>query len=180
MAASEFAVTRVPVSLRLPVAVVERIEGCARENGISKTDAFLHFLEKGMEADALSQQLEGIRTELGSLRKAMEEGLSARKDELESVRLAVREAACRFPAIKRAYLFGSFARGDFNEGSDVDVRIERDSEGSFNLRDLAQFASLIEHATGREVDVISSRVVRDANLAASIEREKVLVYEREA
>ena len=37
----------------------------------------------------------------------------------------------------------------------------------------------IEQQTGREVDVVSADVIKNANLAAAIEREKVLVYERE-
>ncbi|WP_165170841.1 nucleotidyltransferase family protein [Adlercreutzia sp. ZJ242] len=97
----------------------------------------------------------------------------------ERVREAVAQAAAAFPAIRKAYLFGSFARGTFNDESDVDVRIEYDADGSFSLRELAQFQKRIEQATGREVDVVSAKRLKNRNLEAAIEREKVLVYERE-
>ena len=42
---------RVPLSLRLPVQVVESVDRYASENRMSKTDAFLHFLRRGMDAE---------------------------------------------------------------------------------------------------------------------------------
>lgn len=99
--------------------------------------------------------------------------------ECERVRDVVARAAAQFPAIRAAYLFGSFARGEFSDESDVDVRIEYDSDGSFRLRELAQFQKRIERGTGRNVDVVSARHLKNEGLARAIEREKVLVYERE-
>ena len=90
------------------------------------------------------------------------------------------QAASEFPAIERAYLFGSFARGTFGSDSDVDVRIEYDHGMSFNLHDVSQFGKRIEQATGREVDVVSADRIKKEGLAAAIERDKELVYEREA
>ena len=48
----------------------------------------------------------------------------------------------------------------------------------FNLHDLFQFAKRIERMTGRKVDVVSTKDLKNESLAAAIEREKVLVYER--
>ena len=50
MAVSSTAVPRVPLSLRLPVQVVESVDAYACEQRISKTDAFLHFVTKGMKS----------------------------------------------------------------------------------------------------------------------------------
>ncbi|MEG0375754.1 MAG: nucleotidyltransferase domain-containing protein, partial [Raoultibacter sp.] len=90
----------------------------------------------------------------------------------------VAHVASEFPAIERAYLFGSVARGEFDDASDVDVRIELDSSMPFNLHDLGQFGKRIERIVGRSVDVISAREIKNEALAAAIAREKVLVYER--
>ena len=103
-----------------------------------------------------------------------------RYEEAAFVREAVAQAASEFPAIERAYLFGSFARGTFGSDSDVDVRIEYDHGMSFNLHDVSQFGKRIEQATGREVDVVSADRIKKEGLAAAIERDKELVYEREA
>ena len=72
-----------------------------------------------------------------------------------------------------------FARKQFGPQSDIDVHIEVDRSNGFNLHDLTHFMKRIEQRTGREVDVVSADVIKNANLAAAIEREKVLVYERE-
>lgn len=93
-------------------------------------------------------------------------------------RFIAAECAC-FPAIVCAYLFGSFARGDFIAESDIDVRLEYDKTAPFTLFEVAQFQKHLERVTNRSVDVVTAKQLKNPNLAASIEREKVLVYERE-
>lgn len=173
--------TRIPLSLRLPAHVVEVVDSYARTNRISKTDAFLHFLQKGMESERGELHLEqfsDIKRQLAEIKSLLSAEQDAQLTESEAVREAVAIAAQEFSAIERAYLFGSFARGTFNAESDIDVRIECDSTMSFNLHDLAQFQKRIEHATGRAVDVISARHLKNKKLAAAIEKDKELVYER--
>lgn len=41
--------TRLPVTMRLSSAEVEIIKRYAESNGVTKTDAFLHFLRRGIE-----------------------------------------------------------------------------------------------------------------------------------
>ncbi len=91
---------------------------------------------------------------------------------------AVAQECARFAAITKGYAFGSFARGDFTEESDVDVRLEYDKAAPFTLFEVSQFQKHLERACGRSVDVITAKGVKNPNLAAAIEREKVLVYER--
>ena len=75
-------------------------------------------------------------------------------------------------------MFGSFARGDFAAESDVDVRLEYDGVAPFTLFEVSQFQKHLERACGRAVDVVTAKQIKNPNLAAAIEREKVLVYER--
>lgn len=91
---------------------------------------------------------------------------------------AVARECARFAAITRGYVFGSFARGDFVAESDVDVRLEYDRTAPFTLFEVAQFQKHLERACGRAVDVVTAKRVKNPNLSAAIEREKVLVYER--
>ena len=77
-----------------------------------------------------------------------------------------------------AYLFGSFARGSQTAGSDVDVRLVIDRGEGFTLRELSHFAKIVQQETGRECDVVSAADVANEALAAAIDRERVLVYER--
>lgn len=102
----------------------------------------------------------------------------APEEERTRVLDAVARECARFEAITRGYVFGSFARGDFVAASDVDVRLEYDQEAPFTLFEVAQFQKHLERACGRAVDVVTAKQVKNPNLAAAIEREKVLVYER--
>lgn len=182
MAGSQTASTKIPLSLRLPESIVVKVEEFARQNRISKTEAFQRFVEKGIAADesTIVQELASIHAEIARLRRAVGTRARSREEELLLVRKAVTDAATKYPAIKRAYLFGSFARNDFDDLSDIDVRIERDPEVRFNLRDLDRFAQRIERATGREVDVVSAADIANESLATAIEQEKVIVYECQA
>ena len=91
---------------------------------------------------------------------------------------AVASECARFAAITKGYVFGSFARGDFAAESDVDVRLEYDGAAPFTLFEVSQFQKHLERACGRAVDVVTAKQIKNPNLAAAIEREKVLVYER--
>ncbi len=96
----------------------------------------------------------------------------------QSAAAAVVSAAKEYPAIERVYLFGSIARGAYDDKSPVDARIELRPFASFGLHDLMEFGGIVEEATSRHANVISAAVVKNQELAAAIEREKVLVYSR--
>jgi len=64
--------------------------------------------------------------------------------------------AGRFP-IHRLALFGSWARGDAREDSDVDVLVEVDPSIGMGFVELADE---LETALGRHVDLISRRSIR--------------------
>jgi len=78
--------------------------------------------------------------------------------------------------VVRASLFGSLARGDFTDESDVDLLVEFDETRpigfyAFSL-DLA-----LEAAVGRKVDVVQEKLMYDfikENIAEDLE----LIYER--
>lgn len=178
---------KVPVSLRLPVSLAKQVEQYANENRLTKTDAYEHFLRLGLEC---SGSEESSTAQLSSLAEKLDKilyfvsldgeelGDECSVGEKEKAKQAIREASAQFPAIKKAYLFGSFARGTFTDNSDVDIRVKLDRSIPFNLRDLAQYSKRIERACGREVDVVSAKKIKNKQLEAAINRDKELVYER--
>ena len=178
---------KVPVSLRLPVSLAKQVEQYANENRLTKTDAYKHFLRLGLEC---SGSEESSTAQLSSLAEKLDKilyfvsldgeelGDECSVGEKEKAKQAIREASAQFPAIKKAYLFGSFARGTFTDNSDVDIRVKLDRSIPFNLRDLAQYSKRIERACGREVDVVSAKKIKNKQLETAINRDKELVYER--
>jgi predicted nucleotidyltransferase len=64
----------------------------------------------------------------------------------------------RYP-IRRLALFGSWARGDAREDSDVDVLVDVDPSIGIGFVELAEE---LELALGRHVDLVSRRAIRPA------------------
>ena len=64
----------------------------------------------------------------------------------------------RYP-IRRLALFGSWARGDAREDSDVDLLVDVDP--SIGL-DFVELAEELERALGRQVHLVSRRAIRPA------------------
>ena len=173
---------RTAVSLRLPPELVSEVEQFASEHRLSKTDAFIHFLNKGIESEDSEQE----NATLARIEQKVSETLrliQGRQDianEKQLVADKIREVCSRFPAIERAYLFGSFARGTYSDKSDIDIRLDIGTSRSFNLRDLEHFSKQIEQLTGRSADVVTVRTIKNTALREAIERDKELIYEREA
>lgn len=79
--------------------------------------------------------------------------------------------------IRRAGLFGSFARGEQNEHSDLDFIVE--FSGKANLFVLGELKDDLETAFGMPCDVLTYTSVEQdqSELATSIQREVQVVYD---
>ena len=75
---------------------------------------------------------------------------------------------------ERVYLFGSYARGDATEHSDIDLRIDR---GSMQGLQFAGLLGDLEDAFGTKVNLIST-VGMDEGFRNAIAPEEVLLYEQ--
>lgn len=172
---------RTAVSLRLPRELVGAVEQFASEHHLSKTDAFLHFLNRGIESEKRETEdgtLARIEQKVSETLRLVQRQQGIANDK-QLVTDKVREVCSRFPAIERAYLFGSFARGTYSEESDVDIRLDIGASHVFNLRDLEHFSKQIEQLTGRLADVVTAKTIKNTALREAIERDKELIYERE-
>lgn len=74
---------------------------------------------------------------------------------------------------QRIYLFGSYARGDMSQDSDIDLRIDK---GSIHGWELAGLLLDLEDALGIPVDLIPSGSL-DTCFLESIRDDEVLLYE---
>ena len=82
--------------------------------------------------------------------------MSVRDQILDTLRKQHVELERRYP-IRRLALFGSWARGDAREDSDVDVLVDVDP--SIGLK-FVQLADELERALGRHADVVSRRAIK--------------------
>ena len=76
--------------------------------------------------------------------------------------------------VSKVGVFGSYARGEANENSDVDIYIEKGK-----LRSLIQYFSFVndlEHSLGCHVDVVTTNAI-DKEFVENIMREGITIYE---
>lgn len=75
--------------------------------------------------------------------------------------------------ISCVYLFGSYARGDYHDQSDIDLRIEKGKlKGMFAL---CGFYTEIENALGMKVDIVTTGSLEESFLS-SIQKDEVMLY----
>ena len=75
--------------------------------------------------------------------------------------------------ISHVYLFGSYARGDYNAQSDIDLRIEKGNlKGMFAL---CGFYTEVEDALGMKVDIMTTGSLEESFLDV-IREDEVMLY----
>lgn len=79
------------------------------------------------------------------------------------------------PVIK-AYLFGSSARGDENDQSDVDILLELDYSKPIGL-EFVQMQLDLQELLHKKVDLLTTKSI-SKYLQPFIDQDKILIYER--
>ena len=80
------------------------------------------------------------------------------------------------PVVK-AWLFGSFARGEETPESDIDILVQYDSDARISLLTISHMMGELERSTGRRVDLIEDGCLLPF-AEESANRDKRLIYER--
>ena len=96
----------------------------------------------------------------------------AAKYSIEELQSIIVPLAQKYGA-ERIFLFGSYARGDMTDSSDIDLRIDK---GSIRGLALAGLLVDLEDALGLPVDLIPTTSL-DTRFLESIHPDEVLLYE---
>jgi predicted nucleotidyltransferase len=87
---------------------------------------------------------------------------------------------CERSHVTELYVFGSIAKGDFNDTSDIDFLVRF---AGVNLLDYfdnyMDFKTDLEMLFSREVDLVEIQTVKNPILKKSIDRDKIILYGRE-
>ena len=78
--------------------------------------------------------------------------------------------------VLKAWLFGSFSRGEETQDSDVDIIVSLDKSKPIGLKFFGMWSDL-EELLGRKIDLVSEGTLLPC-AKESAERDKFLVYER--
>ena len=79
--------------------------------------------------------------------------------------------------VLKAWLFGSYARGEEHEDSDVDILFEPDMSQRFSLLTLGGMYMDLKEMLGREVDLVPEGSLLPF-ASESADHAKILIYER--
>jgi predicted nucleotidyltransferase len=78
-------------------------------------------------------------------------------------------------SVKRAVLFGSYAKGEAKNKSDIDLVVESELKGLAFIG----LAGRIRDALDRDVDVLDvTHIEKDSTLALEVEKSGVVIYEK--
>ena len=79
--------------------------------------------------------------------------------------------------ISKAWLFGSYSRGEETANSDIDLLVEYTDSDSISLFTISRIATALRKLTGKSVDIVErNRLLPFASESA--EQDKILIYER--
>lgn len=78
--------------------------------------------------------------------------------------------------VKKAYLFGSYSRGEADNDSDVDILVELDYSKHIGLG-FIQMKYEIEEALHKKIDLVSEQSI-SKNILPFVDKDKQLIYER--
>ncbi|MBK7604388.1 MAG: nucleotidyltransferase domain-containing protein [Saprospiraceae bacterium] len=77
--------------------------------------------------------------------------------------------------VTSAWLFGSWARGEENLDSDVDIMIEMNSDFKYSMFDILDIAHIIENKINRKVDLVEKGYLKDF-AAKTIGNDLIKIY----
>ena len=77
----------------------------------------------------------------------------------------------------RAWLFGSFSRGEETAESDVDILVDFDENAHIGLFKFSRIYGDLKEILGREVDLVKNGTLKSFAVE-STNRDKILIYER--
>ena len=81
--------------------------------------------------------------------------------------------------VKKAWLFGSYSRGEEKPDSDVDIMVEYEASEELSLMDISRMKNSLSKLLGKKVDLVEDGCVLPF-AAESVYQDRILIYERKS
>lgn len=96
---------------------------------------------------------------------------------LDSDIVSIKNVLEKHPEVKQAYIFGSRAKGNYRNGSDVDIALKGDGILFKNVLTISSFLNE-ETLMPYQFDVLDYAAIQAEHLADHIDRMGILFYEK--
>lgn len=170
--------------LDIDLAILSKIErgqrNASRNIVIKLAEYFNTDKDRMMVAwlsDNLSHQLEDDENALEALQVAETKVLYKTKKEPDHsiIIKTIRDFLRKDGRISKAWIFGSFARGEGNTFNDIDLAVEYSDKASGTLFDYADIKFKLEELLNRNVDLVEEGYIKSF-AKESMDRDKILIY----
>ena len=81
--------------------------------------------------------------------------------------------------IEKAWVFGSYSRGEESRESDIDILVRFDKNANVTLFKYIGIVNALQSLLHKKIDLVEEGQLKDFAVS-SVDRDKILVYEREA
>jgi predicted nucleotidyltransferase len=103
---------------------------------------------------------------------------------VEQLKELVEPSAKKFK-LKALWVFGSYARGEATEDSDIDILMDFTDSVILNLYDFVALNEELKYILGKDIDLISTEALfhkhmqeRDPKFVNLVSQERVIIYEK--
>jgi predicted nucleotidyltransferase len=130
-------------------------------------------------SDKLVHEVEDEQIALKALKVAEEKIAykTYKKTDRKAIIRKIKNYLVKDGRVSKAWLFGSFARGEDDYKSDIDMMIEVPQDSKFSLFDLADIQYYLEKSIDKKVDLVMSEGVKP-NVMNRIRPDLTIVYEK--
>jgi predicted nucleotidyltransferase len=180
----EFPLRKVAAYLDIDQAILSKIERGQRKAPkiiVLKLAEYFQVNENTLLvawlSDNLYDQLEDEEQAMKALQAAEEKVLYQKKSRLdrETVIQLIHDFLKNDGRVSKAWVFGSFARGEDRYNSDIDVIVKYSDKATGTLFDYADIKFKLENLLKQKVDLVEEGYVKSF-ARESINRDKVLIY----
>ncbi|MBN2863155.1 MAG: nucleotidyltransferase domain-containing protein [Bacteroidales bacterium] len=170
--------------LDIDQAILSKIENGKRKASRENVIKLANYFKLQPEELLVSWLSEKLLYEIGdeevglkAIKAAEEEILYRTKPSLskEKIIKKIRDFLKNDGRVSRAWIFGSFARSNYDNKSDIDLMVNYSEKASGTLLDYADIKFQLEKLTGRKVDLVEEGYIKPF-AAKSIENDKILIY----
>lgn len=118
------------------------------------------------------QKLDSVSNRNNYITKLIRENISSGVLTIKQIKQLIKPVISKYQ-IEEVFLFGSYARGEANSNSDIDIYC---SHGKIRtLYDLTDFKEDLENALGKKVDVVTIGSQMDDSFRKHLEEDKIKI-----